>query len=88
VRTPPLDGRILPGTARLAVLDLLDELGLPARVAPVTLAELAAADGAFLTNAIRGVQWVRAVAGEVAWDKPCQASADIAFHWSYGIAQS
>ncbi|MDT7702932.1 MAG: para-aminobenzoate synthetase / 4-amino-4-deoxychorismate lyase [Pseudonocardiales bacterium] len=55
VRTPPLDGRILPGTARQAVLDERPD----ARPAVVTLGELAGADGAFLTNALRGVQWVR-----------------------------
>ena len=54
-RTPPADGRILPGIARTAVLDL-DRRAHPA-VLPLT--DLAAAEGAFLTNALRGVQWVR-----------------------------
>ncbi|WP_219418539.1 aminodeoxychorismate synthase component I, partial [Pseudonocardia nigra] len=53
VRTPPLDGRILPGTARLAVLDALDAAGLPYAIGELTLADLAAAHGVFLTNPIR-----------------------------------
>ncbi|MDN5917401.1 MAG: aminotransferase class IV [Pseudonocardia sp.] len=59
VRTPPLDGRILPGTARRAVLDLFDPD--PAMTAPIRIEDLASADGMFLTNALRGVQWVREV---------------------------
>jgi para-aminobenzoate synthetase/4-amino-4-deoxychorismate lyase len=70
VRTPPLDGRILPGTTRLAVLDALDAAGSPYDIAELTLADLAAADGAFLTNAIRGVQWVREVPGVATWAGP------------------
>jgi para-aminobenzoate synthetase/4-amino-4-deoxychorismate lyase len=63
--TPPLDGRILPGTGRRAVLDLLDSCAL---VAP-TVADLATADGMFLVNALRGVRWVRSAPG-VRWAAP------------------
>ncbi|MEJ8279641.1 chorismate-binding protein [Pseudonocardia spirodelae] len=56
---PPLDGRILPGTGRRAVLDLLGPGAV--RIAPVPLAALADADGMFLVNALRGIRWVRRV---------------------------
>ncbi len=59
VRTPPLDGRILAGTARRAVLDLFDPD--PATTVPIRVGDVAGADGMFLTNALRGVQWVREV---------------------------
>ncbi|MBW0106533.1 bifunctional chorismate-binding protein/class IV aminotransferase [Pseudonocardia sp. KRD291] len=59
LRTPPLDGRILPGTARRAVLDLAGPD--PSAIAPIRLGDVAGADGMFLTNALRGVQWVREV---------------------------
>jgi para-aminobenzoate synthetase/4-amino-4-deoxychorismate lyase len=70
VATPPLDGRILPGTTRLAVLDALDAAGSPAAVGVLDLDDLAAADGVFLTNALRGVQWVREVPGVGHWPTP------------------
>ena len=42
--TPPADGRILPGTARGAVLDLAAELGVPAAERRLALADLRRAD--------------------------------------------
>ncbi|WP_300014555.1 chorismate-binding protein [Pseudonocardia sp.] len=66
VTTPPLDGRILPGTARRALLDALDAAGLSYDLRAPALGELAGAGGVFLVNALRGVQWVRAVPG-AAW---------------------
>ncbi|MHA6782372.1 chorismate-binding protein [Pseudonocardia saturnea] len=69
ITTPPLDGRILPGTARRALLDVLDAAGLPYDLRAPRLGELAGADGVFLLNALRGVQWVRAVSG-TAWAAP------------------
>jgi len=67
--TPQLDGRILPGTGRRAVLDALDGAGLPYDLVAPALGELATADGMFLVNAVRGVQWVRAGPG-VQWRGP------------------
>ncbi|GAA4859936.1 chorismate-binding protein [Pseudonocardia benzenivorans] len=69
--TPPLDGRLLPGTARQALLDALDGMRLPYDLVPVGIDELAAADGMLVCNALRGVQWVRSVAGTGArWERP------------------
>ena len=56
---PPLDGRILPGTGRRALLDLLGPGAV--RIAPLPLAALTGADGFLLVNALRGVQWVRRI---------------------------
>ena len=69
ITTPPLDGRILPGTARRALLDVLDAAGLPYDLRAPALGELAGADGVFLLNALRGVQWVRSVPG-TGWAAP------------------
>jgi para-aminobenzoate synthetase/4-amino-4-deoxychorismate lyase len=59
VLTPPVDGRILPGTARERVVEILREAGAGAGVPLVqrrlTLADLAAATEVFATNALRGV---------------------------------
>jgi para-aminobenzoate synthetase / 4-amino-4-deoxychorismate lyase len=62
--TPPLDGRILPGTARAATLALAEELGVPAAEAPLTLADLRAADEVFLTSSLRGIRPARSLDGE------------------------
>ncbi|MCX6464114.1 MAG: chorismate-binding protein [Pseudonocardiales bacterium] len=69
VTVPPLDGRILPGTARRALLDVLDTAALPYDLRAPALGELAGADGVFLLNALRGVQWVRSVPGRT-WAAP------------------
>jgi para-aminobenzoate synthetase / 4-amino-4-deoxychorismate lyase len=61
--TPPADGRILPGTARAATLELAAELGIPATERPLHLADLEAADDLFLTSSLRGIRPVRSVDG-------------------------
>lgn len=69
---PPLDGRILPGTGRRALLDLVGPDAV--HIAPLPLAALAEADGFLLVNALRGVQWVRRVDDDgrtvAGWDGP------------------
>jgi para-aminobenzoate synthetase / 4-amino-4-deoxychorismate lyase len=52
--TPPLDGRILPGTVRARLLADPPE-GLTAREEPVTLERAAAADELLLSSSIRGL---------------------------------
>lgn len=61
--TPPLDGRVLPGTARAATLALAADLGIPTAERPVTLAELRSADDLFLTSSLRGIRPVRTLDG-------------------------
>jgi para-aminobenzoate synthetase / 4-amino-4-deoxychorismate lyase len=61
--TPPVDGRILPGTARAATLELAAELGIPATERPLHLADLEGADDLFLTSSLRGIRPVRSLDG-------------------------
>jgi para-aminobenzoate synthetase/4-amino-4-deoxychorismate lyase len=61
--TPPVDARILPGTARAAVLDLAAELGVEAAERRLTLADLEGAEDVFLTSSVRGIRPARTLAG-------------------------
>jgi para-aminobenzoate synthetase/4-amino-4-deoxychorismate lyase len=61
--TPPLDGRILPGTTRAAVLALAVELGIEAEERPLGLDELLDAEEAFLSSSVRGLRPVREIDG-------------------------
>jgi para-aminobenzoate synthetase/4-amino-4-deoxychorismate lyase len=61
--TPPVDGRILPGTGRAATLALAAELGIEAAERPLALAEIEAAGEAFLTSSVRGVRPARSLDG-------------------------
>ncbi|HEX6782238.1 MAG TPA: aminotransferase class IV [Solirubrobacterales bacterium] len=54
--TPPLDGRILAGTARAAVLEIAAEDGIETREQPLCARELPGADETFLTNSVRGIE--------------------------------
>jgi len=54
--TPPLDGRLLPGTARAQVLAVAPEAGFQACEEALTLERLAEADELLLTSSLRGVQ--------------------------------
>jgi para-aminobenzoate synthetase/4-amino-4-deoxychorismate lyase len=67
VATPPLDGRILPGVTRGAVLRLLGDLGVAVHERPVALADLATATEVFVTSAIGGVRPVEACAPVGEW---------------------
>jgi branched-subunit amino acid aminotransferase/4-amino-4-deoxychorismate lyase len=67
VVTPPLDGRILPGTVRARVLALLRSHDVEAAEQPVTLTALAGAAEVFTTSSIRGVQPVISCAGLATW---------------------
>lgn len=53
LRTPPLDGRILPGIARARVLTRARELGVKVSPAPLFLEDLIHARGVMLTSALR-----------------------------------
>jgi para-aminobenzoate synthetase/4-amino-4-deoxychorismate lyase len=59
--TPPLDGRILPGTGRAATLALAKELSIPAEESPLTLPDLRTADEVFLTSSLRGIRPARSL---------------------------
>lgn len=54
--TPPLDGRILPGTTRAALLALAAEAEIETQERPLSRADLINADETFLTGSIRGIE--------------------------------
>lgn len=54
--TPPLDGRVLPGTTRAALLALAAEAEIKTQERPLSPADLLTADETFLTGSIRGVE--------------------------------
>lgn len=54
--TPPLDGRILPGTTRAALLALAAEAEIRTQERPLSPADLISADETFLTGSIRGIE--------------------------------
>jgi para-aminobenzoate synthetase/4-amino-4-deoxychorismate lyase len=87
VVTPPLDGRILPGVTRAALLDLLAALGLGAREGRVTLTDLRAADEVFATSAIGGVRTVASCAEVGAWPPgPVTRAADEALEQTWAAS--
>lgn len=57
--TPDLSSGCLPGTTRALLLEMAQELGVPAVERPVTVAQLAAADEVLITNSVIGVLPVR-----------------------------
>jgi para-aminobenzoate synthetase/4-amino-4-deoxychorismate lyase len=61
--SPAPDGRLLPGVTCARVLEGAAGRGLPVDRRPLALAELAAADGAFVVNALRGLQPVTQLDG-------------------------
>jgi len=67
VHTPPLDGRVVPGTVRQAVLDALDDGGVSYVLGPLPLALLPRMTTVLLTDALRGARHVTAVRGVAAW---------------------
>jgi para-aminobenzoate synthetase/4-amino-4-deoxychorismate lyase len=63
LRTPALDGRILPGTARTAAVAVAREEGIEVAEERLTRADLFAADEVFLTGSVRGVEPARLLDG-------------------------
>jgi para-aminobenzoate synthetase component I len=69
LRTPPADGRMLPGTTRAAILRAAREDGFPAGTQPLTIADLRAATELFVSNAVYGVLPVQSIDGyPECWD--------------------
>jgi para-aminobenzoate synthetase/4-amino-4-deoxychorismate lyase len=54
--TPPLDGRILPGTTRAALVSLAAEAGIESSERSLRSEDLLTADETFLTGSIRGIE--------------------------------
>jgi para-aminobenzoate synthetase / 4-amino-4-deoxychorismate lyase len=61
--TPPLDGRILPGTGRDAVLTLAADLDIPAGAMLLRPADLLRSGEVFLTSSVRGIRPARSLDG-------------------------
>jgi len=62
--TPPLDGRLLPGTTRAAVLELAAQEGIAAEEQPLHPGDLFEAEETFLTGSIRGIEPARSLDGD------------------------
>lgn len=67
VHTPPLDGRILPGTERGRVIERLRAAGVPVHQHRLTTSDVAAASEVFVANALRGTVPVAEVPGVGRW---------------------
>ena len=61
--TPPLDSGVLAGTTQAALFRGAPALGLDAQYAPLTPADLATADAAWLVSSVRGVAPIRELDG-------------------------
>ena len=68
VHTPPTDGRILPGTARARVVEILRAAELPVFQHRLMSDDLKRATEVFVVNALRGVVPVTEVEGHGAWE--------------------
>jgi para-aminobenzoate synthetase/4-amino-4-deoxychorismate lyase len=77
LRTPPADGRLLPGVTRAAILRLAAAAGLPTCVGPLRSGDLEHATEIFVTNSVRGVLPVRSVAGTALPAAPGPVTADL-----------
>jgi len=69
LRTPPADGRLLPGITRAQVIEVARAAGIVVREEELPVGRLFDADEVFLTGAVRGVEPVRAARGVREWDE-------------------
>ncbi len=76
--TPPLDGRILPGVTRRALLDEAVDCGVPLRIGRLGVDHLVAADAVLLTSAVRGLVAVGAIDGRRRFEAPPEVVAMLA----------
>jgi len=67
VHTPPLDGRILPGTARARIIEQLTAASIPVLQRRLASDDLARASEVFVSNTLRGVVPVTSIDGMGAW---------------------
>ena len=76
--TPPLDGRILPGVTRGAVLDEAVDCAVPLRIGRLGVDQLVAAEAVLLTSAVSGLVCIRAIQGHRRFEAPPQLVATLA----------
>jgi para-aminobenzoate synthetase/4-amino-4-deoxychorismate lyase len=87
--TPPTDGRILPGTARRALLEVAAEAGVEARERRLELEDLREAEEVFLTGSVRGLQRAGSLDGEplpAAGEVSRRLAAGLRRRWRVGAA--
>jgi branched-chain amino acid aminotransferase len=63
IYTPPLSEGGVAGVMRRYLLEVLPEAGYTVYEQPVSVEDLADADELLLTNAVRGISWVRSLRG-------------------------
>lgn len=85
--TPPLDGRVLPGTTRAALLALAAEAELKTQERPLSPADLISAEETFLTGSIRGVEAALELDGQpLAGCGPISSRLAAALQQRWGLA--
>lgn len=78
--TPPLDGRLLPGTTRAALLQLAAEEGIEKREESLQPEDLLSAEEVFLTGSIRGIEPALELDGQ-----PLAGSSEISDRLASGL---
>jgi branched-subunit amino acid aminotransferase/4-amino-4-deoxychorismate lyase len=63
LRTPPVDGSILPGVVRAQLMGLAAAAGMPVRKAHICVEELAPCDTLMLTSSVRGIAVAASIDG-------------------------
>ncbi len=61
--TPPLSEGIVAGVGRGRLIEVLSKMNLPFEEVPLTTEHLRKADSLYLTNAFRGLRWVKSCEG-------------------------
>lgn len=85
--TPPLDGRILPGITRARVLEIAAALGIEARETPLRRDDLLAADEAFLTGSVRGIERIACLDGALLMDGELAKRIDAELWQAWGTSR-
>jgi amino-transferase class IV len=80
--TPTLDGRLLPGTTRAAILELAPELEIESNEQPLSPDDLLSADETFLTGSIRGIEPAEELNGQ-----PLPGCGEISRHLAVALRQ-
>ena len=87
VYTPSLDQACVAGTMRLLILEIMKENDRKVVVQPLCLDDLKQAQGLFLSNAVRGLQWVSEIEGLASYSKD-SLFADIVAHLNKKVASN
>jgi branched-subunit amino acid aminotransferase/4-amino-4-deoxychorismate lyase len=83
--TPALDSGCLPGVTRAVVIGLAARLGIPCMETRISIDDLHAADGIFLTSSTRGVMGVSRL--EERTLPPCAITATLRRAWDEAVRE-